>query len=392
MSGNDVDQSLMSPLATGSLAPLTRDATFKRAFGDATSDISREALLHLFNSVNVAGRTITSIAEINPVEYPSLKGRTIIYDILCKLDNGETVVVELQKAQMRDQISDRLVGYVARLYNGQWKKGGGTEAEEGGYSLVPVHALALLDFRLDEKVEDSGDMVQHFASLPRPGFTPSKAMSARMAQLNDFTVVQMPLAPKQLADSSSDVEKWAHLIHYSSKYTMNKLPQPLNEGIFRKVAQTALYENLSSKEREDIEAENAFLRQREAQLAHAENARAAAEQKAASEAAARAAAETARAAAEQQAASEAAACAAAETARAAAETARAAAETARAAAEQQAASEAAACAAAEAKHAAAEGEIAKLREQLENEKKRRRLDDASTASTAMELSHSDAPH
>ena len=314
----------VSPRELGALAPLVRDAAFKRVFGN-NDGFAREALRDLINAMEVLdGAKVAEVASIEPSEQPEfLEGRTIIYDVMCTLDNGDRVVIELQKAPMRTLIVDRMVGYVARQYDRQWSKGGKTDAGTGTYALKPVHALALLDFQLDKVIDDAGDMIQHYSVLPRAGSTKlSKSLSARLSALNNYTFVQLPLAPPpgpELA-TASPAELWAHLIRYSGTYKMETLPRVFKDNkVFKTVAELVRYASMEPAEIAGINAEEDYLKQLASTVGVAEQDRDAAVQRAAT-AEQRAASEaSARVSAEQRAASEASARVAAEQRAAAAE-------------------------------------------------------------------------
>jgi hypothetical protein len=370
----------VSPREAGALAPLVRDAAFKRVFGDNDSDFARVALRELINAMEVLdGATVEAVVSIEPSEQPEyLEGRTIIYDVVCDVNMGggkkERVVIELQKAPMRTMIADRMVGYVARQYNKQWSKGGKSAAGPGTYALRPVHALALLDFVVDKNIDDAGDMIQHYAALPRPaGKRLSKALSMRICKLNNYTFVQLPLAPTQEAlATAGPAELWAHLIHYSGTYTMETLPPVFkHDDVLKGVAELVRYAAMKPEEIADMNAEEDYLKQLASTTAAAELERDAAtkradeaeqradeaEQRAAEDAAARAAAQQQAAAAQQRATEEAAA-------RAAAQQQAAAAQQQAAAAQQRATEEAAARAAAQQQAAAAQQARVALEEQL----------------------------
>ena len=306
-SANPASRGAVSPREAGALAPLVRDAAFKRVFG-SNDAFAHEALLELINAMEVLdGAKIVEVVSIEPSEQPEfLEGRTIIYDVMCTLGNGDRVVIELQKAPMRTVIADRMVGYVARQYDKQWSKGGKTDAGTSTYALKPVHALALLDFRLDKVIDDSGHMIQHYSALPRAGSTKlSKSLSARLSELNNYTFVQLPLAPPPgpALETASPAELWAHLIHYSGTYKMETLPRVFKDNkVFKTVAELVRYASMEPAEIADINAEEDYLKQLASTVGVAEQERDAAVQRAVDEAAARVAAEQQAVAAKQKAA------------------------------------------------------------------------------------------
>jgi hypothetical protein len=252
---SDALQNPLSPHASGALAPLTRDTPFKRAFA------SFRTLRHLLNAILRPDSKRHKIEKVLALEVKSSSLRSIVYDIHCQLKSGDVLIVELQKAEMRNMILDRLIGYQAREYSEQWLPGGATAAEGGGYALKPVRVLALLDFKLSLKEEECGSLVQHY-HLQADRCVPARGVEERLRQLTDITIVQLPLAPKadELADAD-DAGKWAHLLRYSQKYRMESLPEPLTHGRYKRAAESARFDAMSVEERAELAAEERTLRE-----------------------------------------------------------------------------------------------------------------------------------
>jgi hypothetical protein len=249
----------------GKLAALTLDKIFKRAFGD---DPENGPLAHLLNSVMRSDSQDHEIASIDAVELSFPGASTTIFDIRCTLKSGAKIIVELQKAPMRSQIYDRMFGYVARDYTKQWfTEPALTDSKKRKYALIPVRGLAILDFILDDSVAplshrraNSGQLVQHYYMQPSPSTVrPYAKGAARIAELADLTIVQLPLAPtmEEVAAglAMSPAEKWAHLLHYSPDYRYDTLPDVLKEGKYDQAVQCARLEKMSSKDLEQLELE-----------------------------------------------------------------------------------------------------------------------------------------
>jgi hypothetical protein len=252
----------LSGVVVGALASLTSDVPFKRAFGrQETVDVLRALLNATMRPA--AGGSAHEVAAINNVEVRATNARDVIYDIHCTLQSGTSVIVELQKAAMRDQIVDRLVGYQGVDYSRQWESGSETLASQlrlgpRPYGLVPVRVLALLDFCITRDRAQCGGLVQHYNVQPARGTDAAPAFAGRFHELSDFTVVQLPLAPgvDELAEATP-AGKWAHLLHYSSRYRVDTLPVPLADGAYRKAAESARRDTLSRDELEALQRDEA---------------------------------------------------------------------------------------------------------------------------------------
>jgi hypothetical protein len=239
----------------GELASLRLDTPFKRAFMDP------ESLAQLLNAV-LNDTMEHSVQSINNVELKSRLYRGCIFDVYCTLSNGAKVIVELQRANMREQLVDRLVGYMSRAYGEQWRPSGVTEAGPSGYKLVPVKVVAIIDFTLEHDAVTSGALVQNFSMCSRSGTAPVAPSSLRRFQeLLDVTIVQLPLAPKDASlPGLPAAALWAHLLRFSERYNMTTLPQALRAAPYAAVAASALVEALTEAERTALAVEEDELR------------------------------------------------------------------------------------------------------------------------------------
>jgi hypothetical protein len=275
--------------------------SFKRAFG---ADASKGTLKHLLNSVMRGPDGSFEIADIENVEVKDAVLRSVMFDVRCKLTSGKGVIVELQNAQMRRDIVDRLVEYQASDYAQQWLRGGKPSPEKGVYTLVPVRVLALLDFCVDKDPARCGTLVQHYHmqhDTTDARQVPAPVVAERLEALTDITIVQLPLAPTTLEVGMTDAQKWAHLLRSSQTYTYETLPEPLRTSPFLAAASSARYDKTTAAERRtldehedaafEFEGNYAARTAAEAKASAAEAKASAAEARASDEAAARAAAE-----------------------------------------------------------------------------------------------------
>ena len=264
----------------GKLASLRMDTPFKRAFN------SPETLSHFLNAV-LNDDSAHRVIAVNNVEVKSTLARSIIFDMHCTLANGSKVVIELQKANMRTQLIDRLVGYVSHAYAQQWQRGGKTEAGTG-YSLVPVRMVAVVDFPLANPLasppEASGSLVANVSTHLRAGELP-QSTAARMRELLDITIVQLPLAPSSAERGAPAAQLWAHLLRHSEEYTFGTLPEALRAEPYASAAASACVDAMSAEERGALDVEENHVRDtaRIAAERAEERARAAAELEAANQ-------------------------------------------------------------------------------------------------------------
>jgi hypothetical protein len=158
--------------------------------------------------------------------------RSIVFDIHCKLTNNVSIIIQLHRAMQREEILDRMVGYASRAYAGQWQKGEKSYLQgEKSYLLQPVHAVAILDFKLAAEGGDCGSLLQGY-SLECCLGEPVRKVTERGSELHRYDFVQLPLAPQHLTADASEVDKWAYLLWQSG--TLREAPVALTKGPLRR--------------------------------------------------------------------------------------------------------------------------------------------------------------
>lgn len=118
------------------------DWGFKRIFGD------KELLMSFLNSLLEGEHVITNLEYMNNERIPKQKDeRKVIYDLYCKTDTGEHIIVEMQK-RWQKHFKDRALYYSACSIAEQGKKGNWNN------ELTPVYGVFFLDFNLEDDVSD----------------------------------------------------------------------------------------------------------------------------------------------------------------------------------------------------------------------------------------------
>jgi hypothetical protein len=219
-----------------------------------------DTLSHFLNAV-LADDATHQVTSVNNVELNSgaTFARSIIFDVHCTLANGSRVVIEVQKADMRAQFLDRLVGYLGTAYSRQWLPSGVTEAGRGGYSLIPVRMVAVVDFALAGNDDVPGSLVANVSACVRAGQLPAASL-ARLRELLDITVVQLPLAPEGVGPDAPPAALWAHLLRFSERYTVDTLPPALAVEPYVSAAVSARVDAMTPAERASLEMEENHLR------------------------------------------------------------------------------------------------------------------------------------
>lgn len=122
------------------------DFGFKYLFG---REQTKGFLISLLNEILKGERVITSIEFMDKERVArSYEDRTILYDVLCKSDNGEEFIVEMQRKD-EGNFKDRCIYYESSLIATQGERG-----RDWKFKLIPVYIIVLMEFSVtkDEKL------------------------------------------------------------------------------------------------------------------------------------------------------------------------------------------------------------------------------------------------
>lgn len=186
---------------------LKNDAVFKSFFSKDTVE-SKYCLCSFISSV--INQNVVEAKVLNPEILPEyIQAKIPRMDIRCKLDTGEEVDVEMQKANIDDQ-KKRSLFYASKLYASN------LEAGEDYRDITPVHQIMVTDFIAfhDEKLHHK------FTMKDEPIYDSTKE-KIDFNELTDSMQVHFVELPK-LSDiwkkeriSLSKLEFWASLIAYN---------------------------------------------------------------------------------------------------------------------------------------------------------------------------------
>lgn len=213
---------------------LLTDYGFKRIFGN------KEFLIAFLNSLfEKEGKVIKSVTYINKEITPVNKeDRTIIYDLLCKVDGQEDIIIEMQhKSQVTFQ--ERSLYYMSRAIDRQangknnWK-----------YKLHPVYGIFITNFHLKEvKLPDSA--VSEYVI---------KNKKTNEEFTNKFRMIFIDLLAFKKKDENeldTDLEKWIYSI--KNMGNMTTAPRMASSGVFFHLYNDAELAALTTRERNRYE-------------------------------------------------------------------------------------------------------------------------------------------
>ena len=122
----------------GKYVNITTDMGFKAVFGDA--EVTRQFLNALFSGTHYFEKVTFLDKELKPLD-PN--GRTVIYDLLCRDENGIEVIIEMQNYPQRSFI-ERGFYYLCRAIEYHGVQG------DWDYTLRPVYGVYFMNFALPE--------------------------------------------------------------------------------------------------------------------------------------------------------------------------------------------------------------------------------------------------
>ena len=211
--------------------PLT-DWGFKRIFGD------KELLMDFLNSLLEGERVITDLQYLNTELLPEdYDGRRTVYDLYCKTETGEYIIVEMQNRE-QDFFKDRALYYMAQSVVQQSKKGRGWQ-----FDLTAVYGIYFVNFPID-KNDATEDYCKDIAMIDK---RTGKVFNNKFRQI----YIELPRFMKSEADCNSFLEYWIYNL-----VNMNNLKEISfkdRKAIFDKLERLASQANLTEEERARLE-------------------------------------------------------------------------------------------------------------------------------------------
>ena len=208
------------------------DYGFKRIFGD------EKLLINFLNSLLEGERVITKLDYMNNERVAKQKDeRRVIYDLYCKTDTGEHIIVEMQKRSQK-HFKDRALYYSACSIVEQGTKG------NWNYELTPVYGVFFIDFVLDTDVSDyyckDVTLVEKYSG---------KVFSNKLRHI----FIELPRFMKSKSECDSFFECWIY--NLANMKEMNEMTFKDRDAIFGRLEEIATRANLTKEERAQYEYE-----------------------------------------------------------------------------------------------------------------------------------------
>ena len=209
------------------------DRGFKILFGQESS---KELLIELINDLLEGEHHVEDLSYMDK-EDPSetIDGRGVIFDLLCKDQDGTTFIVELQNAR-QTYFYERALYYLCRMIASQGKKG-----ESWEFELVPVYGIFLLNFRSGKTDKVRTDLV-----------IADRETGEQKSRNFREIFIEFPLFNKTEVECETPLDYWLYNLKYMEQ--LEHLSFKGQKALFNRLEELARIANMNKKERAEYEA------------------------------------------------------------------------------------------------------------------------------------------
>lgn len=205
------------------------DIGFKRIFGQ---EISKPVLIAFLNALLDGERKIVDLQYLDK-EQPgeTIDNRSLIYDVYCKLDNDDYIIVEMQN-KSQPFFKNRSIYYISRSISRQGEPG-----NDWVYDVKAVYIIALLNFHRD-------DISKEFRTDVALMDMKHKTLFSDKMRL---IYLQLPYFTKELDACETLFEKLIYVLKHMD--VLQRMPWLAQDAVFQKLASIADVASLTKQER-----------------------------------------------------------------------------------------------------------------------------------------------
>jgi predicted transposase/invertase (TIGR01784 family) len=222
------------------ISPKT-DFAFKKIFG---SEQSHDILVSFLNAMLYSSEnTISQLEILNPYLAPRIRGVKSIYlDVKAKLDNGTSVIIEMQVLNV-EGFEKRILYNAVKAYSTQLGVG-------QSYALLnPVIALTITDFQMFPEL----DRITSRFILKEKDFL----IDYPMYDL-ELVFVELPKFDKAIDRLETLADKWLYFLKHARD--LDVVPESMNlVPEIKQAFEFAREGNLSPEELDDLEHQEFFI-------------------------------------------------------------------------------------------------------------------------------------
>ena len=211
------------------------DFGFKKLFG---TPLNKDLLISFLNSLFDGKEVVRDLTYLNGENLGNGYGdRRAIFDVYCENEQGETFIVEMQKAEQQF-FKDRSVFYSTFPIQNQGKKG------IWNFKLKGVYTIGILDFVFPDH-EYPQDSLRHEVKLV--DVDDKHVFYDKLT----FLYLEMPKFTKKEDELETMFDKWLFVLHNLSRLMAR--PAALQERIFTHLFEQAEIARYTPEERQDYE-------------------------------------------------------------------------------------------------------------------------------------------
>lgn len=205
------------------------DVGFKRIFGQ---EISKPVLIAFLNALLDGERKIVDVQYLDKEQSDeTIDNRSLIYDVYCKLDNDDYIIVEMQN-KSQPFFKNRSIYYISRSISRQGEPG-----NDWVYDVKAVYIIALLNFHRD-------DISKEFRTDVALMDMKHKTLFSDKMRL---VYLQLPYFTKDLDECETLLEKLIYVLKHMD--VLQRMPWLAQDAVFQKLASIADVASLSQQER-----------------------------------------------------------------------------------------------------------------------------------------------
>ena len=195
------------------------DFAFKKLFG---TEMNKELLISFLNELLRGREEILDLTYLN-VEHlgANAANRKAVFDVYCETQNGEKILVEMQKAEQQYFI-DRSIYYSTFPIQEQATKG------DWDFNLKRVYTIGILNFVFDEKADDRYNHVVKMMEVETKEVFYDKLT---------YVYLEMPKFRKTEEELETLFDKWLYAI--KNLASLLERPKALQEAVFERLFEQA---------------------------------------------------------------------------------------------------------------------------------------------------------
>lgn len=205
------------------------DVGFKLIFGQ---EISKDLLIDFLNQLLKGERHIVDLTFLDKEQLPMfINDRAAIYDIYCKTETGEYIIVEMQN-QMQASFGQRAIYYMSQAIVRQGERG-----SAWNYDVKAVYGVFFMNFMLkgmDAKLRTDVALMD----------MDTKAVFSDKVRL---VFLQLPLFKKNADECDNDFERWIYVLN--NMENLNRMPFGTKNAVFQKLEELGDLRKLTYEER-----------------------------------------------------------------------------------------------------------------------------------------------